>query len=318
MSNEHPSTGDPPQPEHTDAQVLLGAAATAVSDTPGARLRLERQRLGLALQRIADDLHLSKQAVECIEADRFAELGAPVFAKGHLRRYAVLLGVSVDEIVASYDRLSGTARAHESVPSRGIETSRRVDLSREGTSFRIAPRASNRRFGSSKLIWVALGVMLTGAAVWFALPQWSKWRAARNAPVVSVASDATTSVSAPAPLATSSTPTVNVDVPAAPVAVSTPIPVPVGNPPPGKVRVRLTFKQDSWAEVHDARGNRMLYDVGRADLPRVIDAEPPVLVILGNAPLVSVEINGQPAAIPARRIVNAVARFTVEADGRIK
>jgi cytoskeleton protein RodZ len=90
------------------------------------------------------------------------------------------------------------------------------------------------------------------------------------------------------------------------------------SPSPGKVRVRLIFKQDSWAEVYDGRGNRMMYDVGRSDLPRVIDADPPVQVVLGYAPAVNVEINGAAITVPERRINNSVARFNVQADGRIQ
>jgi cytoskeleton protein RodZ len=90
------------------------------------------------------------------------------------------------------------------------------------------------------------------------------------------------------------------------------------SPSPGKVRVRLIFKQDSWAEVYDGRGNRMMYDVGRSDLPRVIDADPPVQVVLGYAPAVNVEINGAAITVPERRVNNSVARFHVQADGRIQ
>jgi hypothetical protein len=80
----------------------------------------------------------------------------------------------------------------------------------------------------------------------------------------------------------------------------------------------LVFNQDSWAEVYDGRGNRMMYDVGRTDLPRLIDADPPVRVVLGYAPAVRVEINGVPVTIPDRHINNSVARFAVQADGRLQ
>ena len=39
--------------------------------------------------------------IEAIEANRFAALGAPVYAKGYLRKYAALLGLVAGVIVAA-------------------------------------------------------------------------------------------------------------------------------------------------------------------------------------------------------------------------
>ena len=40
-----------------------------------------------------------------IEANRFDALGAPVYAKGHLRKYATLLGLSPETVIARYEAL---------------------------------------------------------------------------------------------------------------------------------------------------------------------------------------------------------------------
>jgi hypothetical protein len=91
-----------------------------------------------------------------------------------------------------------------------------------------------------------------------------------------------------------------------------------GAPPPGKVRVRLTFASESWVEVYDAGGNRMLYDVGRADFPRMIDVEPPALVVLGDARVVTTEANDKVVSIPQKNLSGTVARFTIAADGSVR
>ncbi len=68
-----------------------GSAPAVELGSPGELLRRERERRMLSLQRAAEDLHLDTVTVEAIESDRFQALGAPVYAKGHLRKYATLL-----------------------------------------------------------------------------------------------------------------------------------------------------------------------------------------------------------------------------------
>jgi cytoskeleton protein RodZ len=317
-----------------DAKVLLGDTAKIESSTPGGFLRQERERQERPLQHIADEMHLSRQAIEAIEGNRFGEFGAPVFAKGHLRRYAIVLRVSVEEVFQRYDQLGESARAHESAPpvARSQDTTRRVELTREASGLRIAPRTS----GGSRWLLVPVVILLAACAA----GTWWWWSERTPAPTAATqpmtvtppiadepevettiaAMPAETQVSTPAqpPSPTSSPTTVEQPPVAAPAPVIAQRPPASTSPSPGKVRVRLIFKQDSWAEVYDGRGNRMMYDVGRSDLPRVIDADPPVQVVLGYAPAVNVEINGAAITVPERRVNNSVARFHVQADGRIQ
>lgn len=72
-----------------------GRAASA-----GKRLRAAREALGLSIEDAADRLRLNAALVLAMEEDRFALLGAPVFARGHLRNYALLLGVPAQEVIA--------------------------------------------------------------------------------------------------------------------------------------------------------------------------------------------------------------------------
>ena len=54
----------------------------------GARLRAAREKRGLTLLQAAERLHLDVRVVEALEAGDFAALGADVYVRGHLRRYA--------------------------------------------------------------------------------------------------------------------------------------------------------------------------------------------------------------------------------------
>ena len=48
----------------------------------------------------AEKLHLDPKVIEALEADRFAELGASVYVRGHLRRYADFVGEPGAELVS--------------------------------------------------------------------------------------------------------------------------------------------------------------------------------------------------------------------------
>jgi cytoskeleton protein RodZ len=70
--------------------------------SPGARLRGAREAKALTIEAAAERLRLNAALVLAMEEDRLALLGAPVFARGHLRNYAALLGLPEDEILAAF------------------------------------------------------------------------------------------------------------------------------------------------------------------------------------------------------------------------
>lgn len=71
--------------------------------SPGTRLRIAREGRGLAIEDVAERLRLNAALVLALEEDRMALLGAPVFAKGHLRNYALLVGIPEAEIMAAWE-----------------------------------------------------------------------------------------------------------------------------------------------------------------------------------------------------------------------
>jgi cytoskeleton protein RodZ len=67
--------------------------------SPGVRLRAAREALGLSIEEVADRLRLNEALVLAMEENRFGLLGAPVFARGHLRNYASLVGAPEREVL---------------------------------------------------------------------------------------------------------------------------------------------------------------------------------------------------------------------------
>ena len=72
----------------------------------GQKLAAARKERNVSLSEVAKELHLDEPSVVALEENRFEVLGAPVFAKGHLRKYAQLVGVDPNDVLADYYRLT--------------------------------------------------------------------------------------------------------------------------------------------------------------------------------------------------------------------
>jgi hypothetical protein len=64
----------------------------------GQVLKAAREKRGTTLSEAAGKLRVDVAVLEALEGERFDELGAPVFVRGHLRHYAELLGEAPDAI----------------------------------------------------------------------------------------------------------------------------------------------------------------------------------------------------------------------------
>lgn len=266
---------------------------------PGARLRRQRELAALTEQEVAERLNLDVVAVQALEADDYATLGAPVFVRGHIRRYASLLGLPSEEILGAYDRSRARLAPPTLVPKSRAEMA--------------APR---RRVIPS---WVGAGALALLAAACIAaylarfgphLPDMGSAgvtgiAAGPEAPRAAGAAVAAPGPDTPAGAAASPPPGESATLAAEPVAAA----------PPGQVGLLFEFAADSWIEVYDAKGRTVLYDLGKAGTAREVTGVAPLSVTLGNAPAVALSVNGRRVAVPAPTSSETVARFGVVADG---
>jgi cytoskeleton protein RodZ len=75
--------------------------ATAI----GEQLRSARERMGMSPTQAAERLHVDAAMIDALETGTFKALGAPVFVRGHLRRYAELLGEPDSALQTQYASL---------------------------------------------------------------------------------------------------------------------------------------------------------------------------------------------------------------------
>lgn len=263
--------------------------ASVVTQGIGARLRAARERAGLTSLQAAAKLHLEPRMIEALEGEEFAVLGAPVYVRGHLRRYAELVDAPVDELLAAYGAL--------------VEASAAPDLSQLKTAEPVRP--------PRQLAGPVVGVIVAGtviAGIWLALrglPS-AKLPAAQPPPAVPKAAPLATP---PAPAPAAAPP----DTPAA-AAPATAIP---DSPQAGALRLQLAIRSDSWVEVYDSRGRRLYYDLARAPATLSLSGPAPLRVLLGYAEGVAVAADGQAVAVPASVRRGRSANFIVAADGAV-
>jgi cytoskeleton protein RodZ len=117
----------------------------------GEVLRAARERTGLEVSQAAERLHVDAAIIQALESGRFSALGAPVFVRGHLRRYAELLGEPEAPLQARYAALQEASMAPDltQVPSRTLP---------------VVPRETRRW----PLVLVA-SLLVLGIAIWWAL-----------------------------------------------------------------------------------------------------------------------------------------------------
>ena len=291
------------------------AEVTELPSSPGARLRREREAQGIGHQQAAESLNLDPAVLTHLEANDFAALGAPVFVKGHLRRYASMLGLAEDEIVSMYDRSKQQLGEPSLVPKSRLE---------------MAPVR-----GKSRWPWV-----VGGAAAFFVAAGLIAYLSEHGLPWTGTSPEETTvpvlqevpatTTQAPAAASTATVAAAADSMPAAPapngdaVVESAQSAAPAADAPapaalqPGQVSLQLKFSADSWVEVFDGSGKAVLYDLGKAGTERTITAAAPLSVTIGNAAAVAVAVNGR--ALPAlpRAEGQELARFGIGPDGSLR
>lgn len=72
--------------------------------TWGQQLTVARNRQGLSIEQVAEQLKLLPRIVEALETENSAQLPEPIFIKGYLRLYAQLLALPFEQLAQDFDR----------------------------------------------------------------------------------------------------------------------------------------------------------------------------------------------------------------------
>lgn len=271
--------------EVTEVEATKNASAVSAGG-PGGLLRQARADLRLPVEEVAKLLNLSPRQIVALEQDDYEHLPGATYVRGYLRNYALLLGLAPDKVVESYNCLPDAARP--------------VDLTKLTTAPEIGSGDRLVKFVTLMVAAIVLGL----AAVW--------WQG-RDEGIVKSAG-----VSKPA------APAAGPNTPAAPEAAAPAVtrpdarsvvsPKPAGPAAP-RARLVLTAARESWVDIRDADGDKLLYETLPPGQVVTIEARAPLSVFLGSADGVRLEFNGSEYNVLQHKH-GQVARFTLGAAGR--
>ena len=252
----------------------------------GERLRQARREQQISVLEVAKELHLDEPKVRALERNEFDVLGAPVFAKGHLRKYAQLVGVDEDDVFADYYAMTHTLSMPPIVVGR-----------------------KKFRRESSPGPWIALIIVIivAAAAYW-----WFEMRESASLdpePQSSAETDAPVVLAAAPPV---DAPSVSEDSTTERDAVPESLPEPVRQlPPDGHINLSISYSGDCWTEISDADGRSLF--IGMAYNGRTLElaGKAPISALFGNVDNVSVQVNDDDYSLPTPTSANRRVRLTI-------
>jgi len=274
---------------------------------PGVRLKAARQARGLSLEKVASILKLDLDKIEALEHDELGHIAAPVYAAGYLRAYAKLLNLPADEIVAEFEALTRM----ESPPIDPTNSPAGQDFGRVESDVSLGSFLAaipGWLWFSALALILLVGVYQT----WFAgdsdgmsgvMSLTDTHDAASDTPMLAPMSSAPESSSvtdAESPTDTEAPRLGSVDdesVTAAAGAVATDTSGSEEAPQSSaqqQSELVLYFNDDSWVEINDARGQRLLYRLAKAGMAQTLQGVAPFEVQLGYVPGVDIMYNGKP------------------------
>jgi len=268
----------------------------APSLQPGDRLRIARESRDLSIEDVAVRLKLDVRKIRALEQGDIADFAAPVFAAGYLRTYARLMELSEEAVLADFTEL---VSVHEQVidPASTVnnETYGKIadGISRQ---FSLRDKSSGHHLGKIGLV----SVFIVGL-VYFLWPisegeQTDTVSSHTSFPLtektVEIAVPSLEVVIEEKIVETEQSELALPEIPAEPVVVPEiePKTLVVGQ----SSELILIFNNDSWAEVQDARGQRLVYRLGKSGTRSVVKGVAPFMVQLGYVQGVDILYNGAP------------------------
>ena len=259
----------------------------------GERLRQARIRAGLSTSEVGVRLKMPTHAIEALEREDWAKIGAPVFIRGQLRSYGKLLGIPVDAIAENV--AIPAARASELVPRTYTP---RVQRMAEQTARR--------------LVYVVITATI-------AVPVWLATRSHLDTRVDAVSLDSNVGLNLPstqnAPATPASSPSATAAAQAPAPLVASITPMPARNAPAADLTV--SFNGESWVRLTAPDGSVIEQALIQPGQQRVFQPSQIGRVVLGNANAVSVRHRGQSLDLTPYIRANVV-RFAVSSDGSLQ
>lgn len=286
--------------------------------SPGALIRMARERRRLSQEDLAQQTKLSRATVDALERDDFGALLEPVYVRGYYRKCAKILELGEEGLIAAYNRRVGptTPRTPAKI---------RLSANTDGGGGWVA------RLVGTLLVLAALGL---GAVLWYlreapmtadappvpeALDTAPAAESAAAASPVTELLPSTATDAAPATGGSDTSPATASEPAVAGPAAASPTDANSANDESapavaGEGRVALRFTQTSWVRINDASGKTLLNGLMEAGQQQVVTGVVPLSVFLGNAPGVELRFEGEPVSLAPFVQDNNIARFNLPVE----
>lgn len=290
------------KPPKNPESASSGNGDGSVRPVAGQRLAEARRANDISIAEIAKELHLDEQKVQALEENQFEVLGAPVFAKGHMRKYAELVGVSVDDMLADYYDLNRSVGAPPVV----------------GPRKRKPP--SDIALGPWIIGIVMVTILVTGLYWWFDQRHSTPPTASTPGVLEPFVADRQSNAVNPGSVSPAASAAAVDELPEpdqattpdlAVAAVDLDAMLTVSDELAGGVRLVLAFSGDCWTEVTDANGDRLFFGLGHAGQVVTRNGIPPLQALFGESSNVKVTVDGVAFRFSAADLRGKTARVTI-------
>ncbi len=257
--------------------------------TVGQTVAQARERAGLTVAEVAESSRIRATLLSHIEGDDFTLCGGDVYARGHLRTIAGIVGLDPAELLAQFDRQRGRVRA-TTEPVAPVAQPTRVAEADSGTRIGALAGTLGTTVGTVRRgpNWSAVMALALVVVLGVGLVSWLGGRSDGTGPIAAPSGSSTPSAGASSPSET-----------------TTPSPTPTASPSDAVavadgVRVVVSVTGNaSWISATAGTTGRTLFEgtltTGQTKTFKDDDA---VALVVGNAGAIELRVNGTELGSP--------------------
>jgi cytoskeleton protein RodZ len=314
--------------------------------TAGQRLQAAREARNIERSEVARWLKLDEKYIRAIEEDDEEHLPGPVFIAGYIRNYAKLVDLSPDQLVQEFTKTHEPETPKidelpEPVPGRMGKVAESLPK-----HFRIA--ANSHPASVKRFVMLSTAIFVMGVVSWivvFTGEDEAEIASLDESPMVSAPAQAVPTPTSVEPQEITTTAVSPSPATSAEPKLKQPESQSVQTQPPERITVPLELKKlergdpgvvtaldeqglstyadlpkeniavhftaDSWVEVRDATGKRLIRSLGVAGATKEVRGVAPFQVLIGYGPGVELSYNGEPFDFSKYQGRQEVARFTL-------
>jgi len=272
-------------------------------ENPGDILRAAREARNISQEDIAKWMKLDVHLIDALERDDDSVLPETVYKVGYLRSYAKLVELSPDTVIGKQASYSKTPRFESQIEDKNLINEFLNQLSQLFPSQWASSIKDND---------IKRGTFLAISVISFIAIAWTTASLLRSNQDSTSTQDIQKTInqeSAELNTETLRTTSLEINVPKGDVGFKNEISESLASNRPVSTLV-LNFSADSWVDIRDATGERLIRRLGLAGMSKGVSGVAPFQVLIGYGPGVTITYNGKPYDF-ANYQGKRVARFII-------